>query len=289
MKNVFNIIVIVLAIIIGFVVWEFIMGAGQNFEKKDKLDAQGKPIYEMVKDQSGNMVQQKAQEPNRKKPISGNVLGMIYTGGPLVAVLMGLILIAITFTIERLLSINKAKGKGDTSIYIKNIMTHLNSENYDKALEECSKQRGSLANIMRASIERYLQVRDDTEIDKEKKMSEVQRAIDEATNLETPLLEKNLVILSTVASISVLVGLLGTTIGMIRAFAAFGEQGSVDATQLAIGISEALYNTAGGLGAAIIAIVSFNFFTTMVDNYVYMIDEAILNVSQLFTVRMKKN
>ena len=79
-------------------------------------------------------------------------------------------------------------------------------------------------------------------------MSEVQRAIDEATNLETPLLEKNLVILSTVASISTMFGLLGTTVGMIRAFAAFGEkQGSVDAVQLSVGISEALYNTAGGL------------------------------------------
>jgi biopolymer transport protein ExbB len=119
-------------------------------------------------------------------------------------------------------------------------------------------------------------------------MQEVQRAIDEATNLETPLLEKNLVILSTVASISTLFGLLGTTIGMIRAFAAFGDTGTVDATQLAVGISEALYNTAGGLGGAIISIVAYNFFVTKVDNYVYMIDEAILNVTQLFTVRIKK-
>jgi biopolymer transport protein ExbB len=75
---------------------------------------------------------------------------------------------------------------------------------------------------------------------------------------------------------------------MIRAFAAFGETGTVDATQLAIGISEALYNTAGGLAAAIIAIIFFNFFTTRVDNYLYMIDEAILNVTQIFTLRLKQ-
>jgi biopolymer transport protein ExbB len=75
---------------------------------------------------------------------------------------------------------------------------------------------------------------------------------------------------------------------MIRAFAAFGDTGTVDATQLAIGISEALYNTAGGLGGAIISIVAYNFFVTKVDNYVYMIDEAILNVTELFTVKIKK-
>ena len=132
------------------------------------------------------------------------------------------------------------------------------------------------------------EVESDTELDKEKKMSEVQRAIDEAINLETPLLERNLVILSTVSSVSTMFGLLGTTIGMIRAFAAFGETGTVDATQLAVGISEALYNTAGGLGAAIISIIAFNFFSTKVDSYVYMIDEAVLNVTQILTVRVNK-
>ncbi len=127
------------------------------------------------------------------------------------------------------------------------------------------------------------------EYDAEKKLSEVQRAIDEATNLEIPLLEKNLVILSTLASISTMIGLLGTTVGMIRAFRALGESGgTVSAQQLSIGISEALYNTAGGLAAAIISIVAFNFFTTRVDNFVYMIDEAILSMMELLTVRVKE-
>jgi len=75
---------------------------------------------------------------------------------------------------------------------------------------------------------------------------------------------------------------------MIRAFAAFGETGTVDATQLAVGISEALYNTAGGLMGAIIGIVAYNFFTSKVDDYVYMIDEAILDVTQIIYHRVKK-
>lgn len=259
MKNIFNILVIVIALVISYAIFEFVFGNPENFNDPE----------------------------TKKEPKSGEILAMIYTGGPIVAILLSLIIIGITFSFERFFSINKAKGKGDLSVFIKKLNDYLIKGAYDDALKECDKQRGSLANIIRAGIERFKEVKDDDELDKEKKMSEVQRAIDEATNLETPLLEKNLVILSTIASVSVLFGLLGTTIGMIRAFAAFGDTGTVDATQLAIGISEALYNTAGGLMGAIIAIIMYNFFTTKVDNYVYMIDEAILNITHIFTIHVK--
>ncbi|MGQ9818611.1 MAG: MotA/TolQ/ExbB proton channel family protein [Candidatus Kapaibacteriales bacterium] len=260
MKNLFNAIVITLALIIAYSVYFFYFGNPNNFE----------------------------DPATKKKPKKGVVVGAIYTGGPIVGILMALIIISITFVFERTFSINKAKGRGDTSIFVKNVLDKLSKGELDDALKECDKQRGSLANILRAGIERFNQVETDANYPVEKKIAEVQRSIDEATNLETPLLEKNLVILSTIASVSVLFGLLGTTIGMIRAFAAFGETGTVDATQLAIGISEALYNTAGGLGAAIISIIFFNYFTTKVDNYLYMIDEAILNVTQIFTLRLKQ-
>jgi biopolymer transport protein ExbB len=163
------------------------------------------------------------------------------------------------------------------------------SNNVQAAIDACAVQKGSLSNIVRSGLERYAQVEKDANIDPEKKIGEVQRSIDEAMNLETPLLEKNLVILSTVASVATMVGLLGTTVGMIRAFAALGASGgAVSAQALSIGISEALYNTAFGLGAAIISILSFNFFTTKVDNFVYMIDEAVLTVMETLTIKTKK-
>lgn len=259
MKNLFNVIVITLAFVISFSIYIFYFGNPDNFEDAAK-----------------------------KKPKQGNIIGMIYTGGPIVGILIGLIIISITFSFERSFSIKKAKGKGDIASFTKKIIEFLTKGEYDAALSECEKQRGSMANILRAAIERFKSVETDDAYGTEKKMDEVQRAVDEAINLETPLLEKNLVVLSTVASISTLFGLLGTTIGMIRAFAAFGETGTVDATQLAVGISEALYNTAGGLAGAIISIVAYNYFVTKVDNYVYMIDEAILNITELFKVKIKK-
>lgn len=257
MKNLFNAIAITIALAVSFTFYYAVMGNPSNF-----LDAA-------------------KHEP-------ANVMGMVYTGGPLVALLISFIILGITFSIERWLSINKAKGKGNPVTFIRNVISSLEKGDLDSAIADCDKQRGSIANVLRSAILRFKEVENDANYGPEKKISEVQRSIDESMNLETPLLEKNLVILSTVASISTMVGLLGTTIGMIRAFAALAQSGTVSATQLSIGISEALYNTAGGLAGAIICIVAYNFFTTKVDNFVYMVDEAILNITQIFTVRTKK-
>jgi biopolymer transport protein ExbB len=261
MKNMFNFLVMILSMVVGIgVIWWLWMGAPSGFE-------------------DGVI---------RHMPKPGNVLATIHTGGPLVGVLVGFVIIAITFIIERSLSIAKAKGKGSPTIYIKNLVGKLQTGDLEGAIAECDKQRGSMANVMRSAILRFQDVENDADFGKEKKIAEVQRAIDEAVNLETPLLEKNLVVLSTIASVATMVGLLGTTIGMIRAFQALAVSGTVSAVALSIGISEALYNTAGGLVGAVIAIVAYNYFTTKVDGFIYMIDEAILNVTQILTIRIKK-
>ncbi len=260
MKNLFNVLVIVLSLAVSALFYQFIMGSADNFNDPE----------------------------TKHEPKPGNMLGTIYTGGPLVALLLSFVLISVTFTIERQLVMSKAKGKGAPEKFIKEVTTLLEQGQLDAALDACESQRGSMASVLRSAIARFKEIESDNEFSSEKKISEVQRAIDESMNLETPLLEKNLVFLSTVASISTMVGLLGTTLGMIRAFSALAESGTVSATQLSIGISEALYNTAGGLIGAIISIVAYNFFTTKVDNFVYMIDEAILNVTQIFTARIKK-
>jgi biopolymer transport protein ExbB len=107
--------------------------------------------------------------------------------------------------------------------------------------------------------------------------------IEEATALETPLLEKNLLAISTIASIATMVGLFGTTLGMIRSFQALASTGAPDAVQLSLGISEALVNTAGGLFAAITAIVAYNVFVNKVDNMTFMLDEAAFEIVEIIS------
>jgi len=219
----------------------------------------------------------------RQRPV--NILGQVYTGGVVVPVLIMLTLMNITIVFERMFSLNKAKGRGPLPTFLKNVQTHLLSGKVDDAIKACDAQRGSAANIIRTGLDRYKTIVNDKTLEAEKKMAETQRAIEEATSLETPLLERNLVALSTIASIATMLGLLGTTIGMIRAFQALATAGAPDAIQLSIGISEALVNTALGLFAAVIGIVMYNFFTTRVDNFTYMIDEASYNVVQILNTK----
>lgn len=208
----------------------------------------------------------------------------IQKGGPLVVLLILLLILVLTFVIERLFSLRKARGRGNLVSFLIQVRKNLDQGNLDAAIADCDRQRGSAANVIRAGLVRFKQAQAEG-LPSDKVVAETQAAIQEANALEVPILERNLIALSTIASISTMVGLLGTVIGMIRSFAALGHTGSVDATKLAIGISEALVNTAGGLICAIIGIVAYNVFTTKVDNFNYMIDEASFEAIQLLTAR----
>ncbi|MDZ7291473.1 MAG: MotA/TolQ/ExbB proton channel family protein [candidate division KSB1 bacterium] len=208
----------------------------------------------------------------------------VQKGGPLVILLITLTIMVTTFVLERLFSLRKAQGRGALPVFLRNVQKEINAGHIQAAIDLCDKQRGSCANIIRTGLERYKMLNEEgNETEQKEVMREVQAAIDQAMMLEVPLLEKNLIALSTIASIATMVGLLGTTIGMIRAFRALAHAGAPDAIQLSIGISEALINTAGGLLAAILGIVAYNFFTTKVDNFTYMIDEASYSIVQSLT------
>ncbi|MCH9024053.1 MAG: MotA/TolQ/ExbB proton channel family protein [candidate division Zixibacteria bacterium] len=212
------------------------------------------------------------------------VVHSIYMGGPLVVVLIMMFIMLLIFVGERYLSLYRvAKGQSSVQVFFKKLVLMLQGNDFDGALAACDKQRGTTANVLRAGIERYREVKDNGSYTAEKKIQLTQAAIEEANALEGPLLERNLIALSTIASIATMVGLLGTTVGMIRAFAATGnvEGGVIDATQLAVGISEALINTAGGLLSGIVGIFFYNFFVNKVDAFNYTTDEATFEVMQI--------
>lgn len=255
-QSVFITVLILVALVVSAVIFYLVFGNAANFKSPEKLTP-------------------------------ANIMGAIYLGGPVVVVLMTLSIMVITFTIERQLSLTKAKGKGAIEPFLKKVQLSLQDGNIEDAIALCDKQRGSIANIIKQGLERYQVLVPDNSIGADKRLEEVSRAIEEAMMLEVPLLEKNLVALSTIAAVSVLVGLFGTVVGMIRAFQALATAGTPNAAELSAGISEALINTAGGLFGAIVGTISYNFYVTKVGNITYMIDEASYNMLQILAIKSK--
>ena len=131
-------------------------------------------------------------------------------------------------------------GNGSISDFIRKVQYHLANRNVDAALSECDKQSGSVGNVMKAGLRRYKEMISEGGIGYRSKSMAIQKEVEEATALELPMLQKNLVFLSTITSVGTLVALLGTVMGMISSFAALGEEGGGGAaSDLAVGISEA--------------------------------------------------
>lgn len=214
-------------------------------------------------------------------------MGTMYSGGWVVPILMATALTLLCFVFERALTIFKAKGKVNSAEFVRKVQYHLANKNIDAALSECDKQSGSVGNVMRSGLVKYREMINNNDLDTDQKVLSIQKEIEEATALELPMLEKNLVFLSTIASCATLLGLFGTVMGMIRAFSAMAQAGAPDAAALAGGISEALINTALGIGTSFLAIVSYNFFTTIIDGITYGIDESGFTLTQSFAANYK--
>ena len=195
-------------------------------------------------------------------------------GGILVPFLMTITMMLLTFIVERIITLNKARGTSPLPTFFSHYTKAVREGRFADASQLCDTQKGSAAAVLKAGTEQFIRTQNDKSLNIEKRISDIQRAINEARLLEVPFLERNLIALSTIASIATMVGLLGTTVGMIRAFAAMATQGAPNAAELARGISEALVNTALGLFCAIVGIVAYNFFVNKVDQFNYSVDEA---------------
>jgi biopolymer transport protein ExbB len=205
----------------------------------------------------------------------------MYKGGYVIAVLIGLLTTTIVFGIERFIVISKASGTGNIKEFVAKVQSLVNANQIDEAIAACDTQKGSVANVVKAALIKFQEVKREG-FDTDKATEVIQNEIEEATVLEMPMLEKNMIILATLVSIGTLVGLLGTVTGMIKAFSALSTSGSPDSSALATGISEALMNTATGIGTSTLAIVFYNLFTTKIDKLTHFIDEAGFAITQSY-------
>ena len=195
----------------------------------------------------------------------------------------------IVFSIERFMVINKATGTSSMETFVRKIQGFLSAGNIDAAAAECDKQKGSVANVIKAGLKKYRDMEADASLDLDQKTLAIQKDIEEATALEMPMLEQNLTIIATLVSIGTLTGLLGTVVGMIKAFHELASNGGgTNTSELSNAISEALVNTAGGISTSALSIVMYNVFTSKIDNLTYAIDETGFSIVQTFAASHKK-
>ena len=153
--------VIVCCFVIAICIYHFLLGNPSNFMNND---------------------------PNNH-PLPGNFLGTIYKGGIIVPVIQTLLLTVLALSIERYFALRSAFGKGSLVKFVTNIKAALAAGNLQKAQEICDNQKGSVANVVTATLKKYDEMEKDATLSKDQKLLAIQKELEEATALELPMME----------------------------------------------------------------------------------------------------
>lgn len=220
-------------------------------------------------------------------PLPGDSFAALYQGGFVIPIVITLLLTVLVLSVERYFALNRASGKGNIAQFVANAKAKLAQGDINGAEKLCDDQKGSVANVLKAALIRYKDVEDYKDMNNDEKAGIIQKELEDATTLELPYLEQNLPVIAAISSLGTLFGLLGTVLGMIKSFAAMGNEGAPDSTALAVGISEALMNTAMGIGTGAVAIISYNYFSGRVKDVTDAINEVGFAIGQTYTTKHK--
>ena len=246
--------IIVACFLIAVLIYRFLLGNPANFVNNDPTGA----------------------------VLNGNLLGTIYKGGMVVPIIHTLLLTVLCLSVERWLAIRNAFGRGSLTKFVTNIKAALKANDFNEAQALCDKMKGSVANVVSASLKAYKEQEATSGVKKAQKVAKIQQAHEEATQLEMPTLQMNLPIIATIVTLGTPTGLLGTVTGMIKSFAALAAGGGGDSLALSTGISEALINTAFGILTSWCAVISYNYFTNKIDKLTYALDEVGYSIAQTY-------
>jgi biopolymer transport protein ExbB len=181
------------------------------------------------------------------------MLDFIEKGGAVLWVIMALALVGMVIVIERFLYFRSIKTDEDK--LFQRVRASVEKGHYEEALAICDNNESPLSALIKVGIE-YRAYPETAQ----------KEVLKDAAAQEVPKLERNVSALGTIAHIAPLLGLLGTVTGTMKAFGVLGRFGSVaDPSVLAMGVSEALITTVGGIVVAIPAVIFYNFLVTKVN------------------------
>ena len=198
----------------------------------------------------------------------------IVKGGPIMGLIILCSIMAFAVFLERIWFLRGARI--DTKKFMQAISDKVKNNKVMETLDMCNMTRGPIARILKSGIMKYDRPRHD-----------IKEAIEDAGVHEVPLLEKNLGVLATIAHIAPLLGLLGTVVGMLKAFQVIEQKAMsmvpVNPGDLAGGIWEALITTVAGLSIAIPTYVAYNYLVSRVDNFVLDMEKSATELVNLLS------
>jgi len=194
---------------------------------------------------------------------------LIVKGGIIMVPIIIAGVLTLAIVIERLISLKNAEI--DNEKFIKDIEEYLKRRKIKEAIQLCEAQDKPVPRVIKAGL-----------LKSDRSREEIKEAIEDAANHEIPVLEKYLGIVATIATLSPLLGLLGTVTGLIKAFMVIEARGGlVNPGELAGGIWEALVTTVAGLVVAIPAYLAYNYFVSRVNNIILQMEKSATRLTDI--------
>ncbi|MBL9171449.1 MAG: MotA/TolQ/ExbB proton channel family protein [Verrucomicrobiales bacterium] len=196
---------------------------------------------------------------------------VLTAGGPMLWLILAASSAAIAVFVERVLHYHRAQI--NSMEFLNGVRNVLKRDNVVEALSICDATPGPVARLVRVAI-----------LNREKGREGLRSSLEEAGLTEVPPLEERLNILATIAQIAPLMGLLGTTLGMVKVFTTLQVENLFASREVLFnGIWQSLICTAAGLALAIPAYAAYNYLVTRVNNIVLEMERAATEIINIVT------
>ena len=193
-------------------------------------------------------------------------INLFYKGGPVMYVIVGCSLAVVAIGVERFIYYQQMSA--DAQLFINKLQPLLERQKLAEAQQLCEQTQALIGRLAKEGLEAY------------QRESNVEVAMDGTAALSAARLREYLNYLSSIVTLSPLLGLLGTVIGMISSFSVFNVK-SGQPMAITGGIGEALIATATGLVVAILALVVHTYFT-------HRLDKLVTDMEQVYAVIMTR-
>lgn len=192
----------------------------------------------------------------------------------LLIILAGCSILSFAIFIERLMHLHRAEI--DTNAFLINIRKSIQEGDVVGAIQICENTIGTVSTIVKAGLIKHHRPKE-----------QIESAMESSGLIEIAQLEKNARILSTIAHIAPLIGLLGTVLGFIQAFSEMRLSGLVDisATRIGEAMEYALISTAAGLVVAIPSVIAYNYIVSRIEGFVLEISTTSAEVVDILIQR----